>query len=161
MPWYTWSIFRSRARRATVSEMRLVMIPVLIPARRASEIAVPSWALKPLASIRLVLWRPKPLRVSLRETLAADFSRRLCGAPDCSPPEGAGNIQILPSVRTPSTSKRMSLILRARALADDLGIAEILAGRGKLGFVSAHRASHLLVTLFAFAEEVSLPKPVQ
>jgi hypothetical protein len=33
----------------------------------------------------------------------------------------------LPSVRTPSTSKIMSLILRARAVAEDLGIAAILA----------------------------------
>src|SRR6266849_879156 len=49
--------------------------------------------------------------------------------PDCDPP-GAGKIQILPSVRTPSTSKRMSLILRARAVADGLGIAEILAFSG-------------------------------
>ena len=39
-----------------------------------------------------------------------------------------GKIQVLPSVRTPSTSKRMSLILRARAVADNLGIAAILAG---------------------------------
>jgi hypothetical protein len=40
---------------------------------------------------------------------------------------GAGKIQIFPSVRTPSTSKMMSLILRARAVADGLGIARILA----------------------------------
>src|SRR5664279_6417128 len=100
--------------------MRLVMIPVLIPAIRAKEMAVPSWAWKPLASIRLVLRRPKPPW----PPCCADFSRTLCRAP-----EGAGKIQILPSVRTPSTSKMMSLILRARAVADDLGIAEILAGR--------------------------------
>src|ERR1700722_17080 len=105
MPWCTWSILRSRARNATVSELRLVIIPVLMPAARAKDIPVPSWAWKPLASIRLVL---------------------------CEPP-GAGNIQILPSVKTPSTSKIMSLILRARAMADGSGIAAILAGQqGKI-----------------------------
>src|ERR1019366_9818836 len=50
-----------------------------------------------------------------------------------SAPAGEGKIQILPSVRTPSTSKRMSLILRARAVADGLGIAAILAGRTRVG----------------------------
>src|SRR6266403_31720 len=34
----------------------------------------------------------------------------------CWAPAGAGKIQILPSVRTPSTSKRMSLIFLARGL---------------------------------------------
>ena len=54
------SIFKSRARRATVSEMRLVMIPDLMPAAEPTIIAVPSWAWKPLASISLALWSPKP-----------------------------------------------------------------------------------------------------
>ncbi len=40
---------------------------------------------------------------------------------------GAGKMKSLPSVRTPSTSKRRSLILRARAWADSLAIAGILA----------------------------------
>ena len=53
-------VFRSRARSATVSEMRLVMSPVLMPPRRASEMEVPSWAWNPLASIRDWLWSPNP-----------------------------------------------------------------------------------------------------
>src|ERR1019366_10376785 len=69
-----------------------------------------------------------------------------------SAPAGEGKIQILPSVRTPSTSKRMSLILRARAVADGLGIAAILAlslsaihGRAVLsGFAPALRHGHTI-----------------
>src|SRR5208282_4294943 len=152
IPWYTWSIFRSRARRATVSEMRLVMIPVLIPASRANEIAVPSWAWKPLASIKFVLWRPNPCP-SGREKRWADFSRMLCWAlegepPDCESPDcqpsGAGKIQILPSVRTPSTSKRISLILRARAAAEGLGIpADSSIRAGRCGEAVSEPAGHL------------------
>jgi len=73
--------------------------------------------------------------LSLWTRALADFSSTLCGIPDCEPP-GAGKIQILPSVSTPSTSKRMSLILRARALADDLAIAAILAGSSPSGQVA-------------------------
>src|ERR1035438_6996117 len=119
-----WSIFKSRARRATVSEMHLVMMPVLIPAMRASMMAVPSWAWKPLASIRLTLWNP----TAPESPGEADLSGVLCAGlgPE---PTGAGNIQILPSVSTPSTSKIMSLILRARAAAEGFGIVAILAFR--------------------------------
>src|SRR5277367_947533 len=129
MPWCTWSILRSRARNATVSEMRLVMIPVLMPAARAKAIPVPSWAWKPLASIRLVLCDPKPPWLGC----CTDLSMTLCRAPGSEPP-GAGNIQILPSVKTQSTSKIMSFILRARAVADGLGIDAILAAhKGQVG----------------------------
>src|ERR1700686_1987821 len=98
--------------------MRLVIIPVFMPARRQNEIAVPSCAWKPLASIRVALCNPKPPC----PPYCADFSSTLGWVP-ASDPAGDGNIQILPSVRTPSTSKIMSLILRARAVGDDLGIA--------------------------------------
>ena len=40
----------------------------------------------------------------------------------CWMPAGAGKMKSLPSVRTPSTSKRRSLILRARAAGESLGI---------------------------------------
>src|SRR5580765_3069933 len=86
------------------------MTPVFKPASRANDMAVPSCAWKPLASIRLVLLKPNPPS----PRCWFDCSRTLCCAP-----EGAGKIQILPSVRTPSTSKRMSLILLARGL--DIG----------------------------------------
>ncbi len=57
-----------------------------------------------------------------RDIACRRFESALGGECPLSLP-GAGKIQILPSVRTPSTSKRMSLILRARAVAEGLGIA--------------------------------------
>src|SRR5882724_1026460 len=83
------------------------MIPVFNPASRANDMAVPSCAWKPLASIRLVLLKPNP------PSPPCWFAR---SSTLCCAPAGAGKIHILPSVRTPSTSKRMSLIFLARGL---------------------------------------------
>src|SRR5262249_58937546 len=85
--------------------------PVFRPPSRASEMAVPSCALKPLASTMFWLTMPNPG--------ALPFSSRwasvLRGAGDA-----AGKNQIVPSVRTPSTSKRTSLIRLARSV--DIGV---------------------------------------
>src|ERR1700677_1176593 len=59
------------------------------------------------------------------EKPGAERSSALGGEP-CEAP-GAGKIHIVPSVRTPSTSKMISLILRARAAGEGLGMSEILA----------------------------------
>src|SRR5579884_1274074 len=85
MPWRTKSILRSRARAASDCETRLVMTPVSRPARRASMMPMPSWALKPLTSTRR--WAER------------------------------GKYQMVPSVRTPSTSNSRRRMRRARARA--------------------------------------------
>src|SRR5579883_2467532 len=96
--------------------MRLVINPLCSPPSRASENAAPSCAWKPLASIMLWLISPKPPSSSCWAAWACVV---------CCAPAGAGKIQILPSVSTPSTSNRMSLIFFARAL--DMGAILALA----------------------------------
>src|SRR5579885_315352 len=96
--------------------MRLVINPLCSPPSRASENAAPSCAWKPLASIMLWLISPKPPSSSC-------WAAWDCVV--CCAPAGAGKIQILPSVSTPSTSNRMSLIFFARAL--DMGAILALA----------------------------------
>jgi len=54
------------------------------------------------------------IKLSVDAPAAAPRSNELCGTP-----AGAGKIQIFPSVITPSTSKRNSLIFFARAF--DIG----------------------------------------
>ena len=77
--------------------MRLVTIPVFKPPSRAREMAVPSCALNPLASIMFWLMMAKP-------GLSACCSA--CASVLRGAEAGAGKSQIEPSVRTPSTSKR-------------------------------------------------------